>query len=97
MGIAPAREAKAGLARIESEITRAALFLCTPRRGETKNYLELEEGMSSDRGSLVMCGVCEERVAELVADDGRVPCSVCKLEEMGERSCSEKDSDWRDA
>ncbi len=44
-----------------------------------------------------MCGVCEERVAELVADDGRVLCSVCKLEEMGERSCSEKDSDWRDA
>lgn len=52
--------------------------------------------MAGDRDSLVLCVACQERVAELVAEDGRVLCSVCTLQEMRERSGSQRDDGQTD-
>ncbi len=42
--------------------------------------------MADDSVDLVMCAACEERVAELIAEDGRGVCSVCMLEEIDSNS-----------
>ena len=52
--------------------------------------------MAAERENWVMCVACQQRVAELVAEDGRVLCSVCTLREMSEPSGSEADDDPSD-
>lgn len=49
--------------------------------------------MAGDSVDLVMCAACEERVAELIAEDGRGVCSVCMLEDMDSRAGSDSDGD----
>lgn len=58
--------------------------------------MALGKAMTGNRANLVICVACEKRVAELIAEHGRVLCSVCKLEEMGARTGCEADGDKTD-
>ena len=43
------------------------------------DVLAINNAMSESAISVVMCEACNERVAEIVAEDGRVSCSECHL------------------
>lgn len=58
--------------------------------------MALGKAMTGNREDLVMCVACEKRVAELIAEHGRVLCSVCKLQEMAARTGCEAAGDETD-